>query len=91
MAFFYSKSAICPQWGPVWPSWRFDRGFCPTINVVWFNYTLNAAIKGAIPMILRTRLKLQARTCRLISAATFSRVLVRKWVYPNPIQAFNVP
>ncbi|MFT5342665.1 MAG: hypothetical protein ACI9BH_001879, partial [Paracoccaceae bacterium] len=32
MAFFYSKSAICPQWGPVWPSWRFDRGFCPTIN-----------------------------------------------------------
>lgn len=67
-----------PNGAPISSGRGFDRGICPTISVVWPNYTLNAAIKGAIPMILRTRLKLYAKTWRLISAATFSRVRVRK-------------
>jgi hypothetical protein len=48
-----------------------------------------AAISGLIPMMFITRVRLQARTERAISAATFGSVLVRKCV--APMWAFIVP
>jgi hypothetical protein len=38
--------------------WGFESGFWPIVNVTLSNYAFNAAIKWAIPMMLRTRLKL---------------------------------
>src|SRR5947207_11211181 len=48
-----------------------------------------AAFSGPTPKILIIRLRLYARTWRLISVRTLSRVRVRKWV--GPIQALRVP
>ena len=39
-----------------------------------------------VPMIFITRFKLYARTCKLISADTFGKVLQRKCVAPVALQ-----
>ena len=46
-------------------------------------------MSAPVPMIRITRFKLYARTCRLISADTFGKVLQRKCV--APIQDLMVP
>ena len=41
---------------------------------------LIAAIKGTMPMMAMTRLRLYARTCNAISVRTFFSVFIWKWV-----------
>src|SRR3546814_17176452 len=48
-----------------------------------------AAIRGPVPRILMTRVRLQASTCRDISVATLGSLFIRKCV--APIRALMVP
>ena len=90
----------CPR---PWKNASYDIGearcfLAVTAETPWFyrrlrlergDQVLIAAISGATPRIVIIRLMLYARTRRLISVRTLSRVRVRKWV--APIQDLRVP
>lgn len=65
------------------------RSCRPADNASKGPQALIASIKVPVPSILITRLRLYARTCRLISVLTFFSVLVRKCTLP--IHSLIVP